>query len=221
MPLNFIYNSQLEKYKLDIASLFANTILARYSEGAISKYIIVPILFSKNSQWYDIANSKVIRNQNVLNTIESNIPVPCMSLSINPIITDEGNRNAWGMVTDDTRVGSALDVSIELTTYTKRSTDAEMIFEQIHPRFNKAIPVTVNLTDEIEQEIIVNLADVDLGIPEDWELTDVGLIESLYTFTSKVYIYKLPYAGDINPTYDVEFEIVAKRDYLTETIIES
>ncbi len=220
MPLNFAFNSQLEKYKLAIASQFANTILPRYVNGAISKYIIVPILFSQNSQWYDIANSKVLRDQNVSAIVESNIPVPSMTLGYQITPIEENLRNQNFTVTDDVFTPAALEMTAELTINTKRTTDSEMIIEQILPLFRNKRSVTVNITDEIKQEITISLTDIDLGFPEEWEKEDVGLIESILTFSTKVYIYRLPTLGSTNPALDIDFELVARNDFLSEVLVE-
>lgn len=223
--LAFNYQSQLEKYKLGIASLFKETILPRYDElGAISRYIIVPIVFSQNGKYYDIANNKTIRVPSTVNTVETNFAVPQMTLgflSLEP--SAESKRNQNFTVADDIYTPSMWNLGIELTIYTRRTTDTEIIFEQLLPRFIPKLSVMVNVdsTNNLKHECILELESPDLNEPEEWEKEDTGIIESTISFTTEIAIYKLPVIGFTSEDFDIEFEVVARRDNFIETLIDS
>ena len=223
--LNFNYQSQLEKYKLGIASVFNNTILPRYaSDGTISKYIIVPIVFSQNGKYYDIANNKTIRNPSIQNQVETNFAVPQMTLGFTNLeLSEDSKRNHNYTVADDIYAPSMWNLGVELTVYTRRTTDAEMIFEQLLPRFTPKLAVTVNIdsNNNLKHECILVYDGVDLNEPEEWEKEDVGIIESTLSFSTEIAIYKLPVIGFTSEDFEIEFEVVARRDNFMDTLINS
>lgn len=225
MPLQYRHLSQQEKYKLGIATLFKNTILPRYAnDGSIAKFIYVPIIFSRGDMYYDIANNKTIRNQNVQNQVETNFVVPQMTLTFSGLSpSPEGNRNQNQIVVDDIFTPGMYEIGVTLTIYSRRSTDAEMIIEQIVPRFRPKLAVTVNIsTDpEIKQEVVLIYNDADPNLPEEWEKDEVDIIESTIEFTTKIALYKFPSIGDVAIPIDFDFELIAKRDAFSETILEA
>jgi len=221
--IQYSHLSQQEKYKLSFASAFKNTILPRYDvDGNISKYILVPLTFAQNSKLFDIANGTHIRNaMNPVNEIDVSFPIPSMSLTFGDLTPNpEGNLNQNYLVDKENSIftPSSFMTSITLNIITKSTSDTDMIIEQIIPLFKDAYAVTCNLGGDIKHEMVVEMESVDLAYPEEWQLDDVGLIESSISFSTDISIFRFP--RELPTDMGLEMGVIAKNGLDTMTLID-
>jgi len=222
--ISYSHLSQLERYKLGIASMFKDTILARYDDnGAITRYIRVPTMFSQNGKWFDISRGVHIRNHISNNEIDVSIPLPSMSLTFSNLDPDSDNAlNQNFLVCPDNAVYTPTPFVLRfaLNIITKRTSDTDQIVEQIIPLFNKQYTINVNMhhTLSIKQEVITELKEVDLNYPEEHTQEELDLIRSTVYFESSVAIYRFP----VTPPeeLEVEFEVIGTNGVQTDLIIE-
>lgn len=217
--LNYKYFSQLSKYKISVASLFRNIIVARYDASmAITKYILVPLVNAQNGTLYDLANSKTIRNNITTNDVETNFPVPSMALKLVDVNPDKKRQlNPLNTINDEKEYSPvSYQVPMELSIVTKREDDTLAIVEQILPSFKDDRSLFVNVTSEIKEKITVRLENTDLNIPDEISKFDAPLIESTITLLVDVNIYKIK--QEVPPDLTIEFENLASINNIFENI---
>jgi hypothetical protein len=214
----------MDKYRLSLATLFKNTILARYDEnGEIYKYILIPLIFSQNSKVYDIANGTHLKNaMNSINEVDVAYPLPSMSITFDDLTPNpEGNFNQNYLVEKEKSIYTPSNflTSFRLNIISKSTSDTDQIIEQIIPLFKDSGAVTCNLTDTVKHEMIVELESITLDYPEEFQMEDLGLIESSINFNTDVSIFRFPRELPTNLT--VEMGIIAKNGNDTMTIIDN
>jgi len=222
--LNYKSLSQIEKYKLGFATLFKNTIISRFDgTGTITRYKQVPIMFSQNGKWYDIANNLRAINNIVQSDVETSFPVPFMSIGIGDITyNEEVGINPMNQVDEQTYVPTPFILPLELNIVTRRASDTLAIVEQIVPLFRPdSDEVTLNLTDDIKNKSLVSMENIDLGIPDEYELNQNHLIYSTINFSMEINLYRLLITAPT--TYDIEMGVIAKNQSgsLTEQLLAS
>jgi len=195
--LNFKFMSQISKYKIAVATLLDNIVLARYNtNGTILKYIKIPVVFSQSNKLYDISNGTFIKNaMNSNNEVDVNFPLPHISITMGDLQIDPISMMNQNYLVD--KENSIYTPTPTMTNFiiniiTKSQTDTEMIVEQILPIFRSKASVNVNLSSTIKEEMILELESVDLNFPEEWQLEDLGLLESSITLTTNMPIYRFP-----------------------------
>lgn len=173
---------QFEKYLMATASIFHDIYVPRYNiAGDVIKYITVPIVFAQNDKLYDIANSNTLINQLNTNTVETNYPVPSMSLEITDISQDDDRKiNELNNLGDNDEVFTPIPIKllVTLNIETKKSSDITKILEHIFPIFPNKQSLVVNTNDTFSDEIKVKIVGTGLNFPVDIDRTSADM----YTF---------------------------------------
>ena len=219
--INYVELSQLQKYKLGFASLFENTYLNRYENDVITRSVRVPIMFSQNGKYYDTVSGTTIKDPMNNNDIDVNFATPIMSITVSKLLPDpELNINRTHLVTPDEGVFSPAPYTMifTLNIATKRTSDTDKILEQILPLFRPTNSVTVNVTDVLKHECVVELEDVDLDYQEEYSRIDLGRVESTISFKTNIVLYRIPRTLPSNTS--VEIELVTTRDNVLDQLIE-
>ena len=150
--LEYKYFNQINKYKLAVAHhFFKNIIVPRYTinndpTSPILKMIQIPMVNSTNGKYYDIANSKTIRNNNTSNSRETSYPLPSMAIHINAIDPDPNKQLIQTNTINDEEdyVPTPFLISLDIAIVTKNEDDSLAIIEQILPNFADDKTLTVN-----------------------------------------------------------------------------
>lgn len=210
MSINYNQLDQYQKYMIAVANKFNKICVPRYdNNGNLVKYIIVPIIFSQNDKLYDIANSNTYINPINNNTIETNYPVPSMSIEIMGLEIDHNRKiSEINNIGENDEAFSPLPIILDMTLSieTKKLADMLKIFEQILPLFPNKQCSFVNVYNSFNDEIKIVLENVTTNFPSEFErnVQDYWLAE--YEFKVYAKSFKIPK----QPITSAEYEFVLK-----------
>lgn len=213
MIIPYFYSAQIRKYLFAFADVFNGLQIAKYnSDGSVSGYQTVPIIFPNQDKYFTYYNQKINGSNKSTNPdvkIEVGKTLPSFSikdLSFN--LDSQRTRNKYDLICEAQKysyIPTPYQIKMNLKLNFEKLDECFQIIEQILPLFNSVMAINVNPIDSefannlsipIFLESTSNLFPSDL--PEEQERIHQ------YTLSMRMDIWLF---GKINNQEELETEI--------------
>lgn len=196
MLIPYFYSAQIRKYLFAFADVFNGVQIAKYnSNGTISGYQTVPIIFPNQDKYFSYYNQKINGSTSTNPDVKIEVGKTLPSFSIKDLgfgIDTQRTRNKYDSICETTKtsyVPTAYKINLNLKLNFEKLDECFQIIEQILPLFNPVLSINVNPIDE-------NFAD-KLSIPIFLESSSNLFPSDLTEEQERIHQYNLAMRMDI------------------------
>lgn len=213
MELPYYYYKQIFKYLYAFADVFSQIQIARYNtNGEISHYEKVPILFPGQDKIYQFETQRIIgsnqsTNENVKIEIAKTLPIFTIK-DISFTTDEERKRNKYDAICESVHhsfIPVPYSIQLNLKLNFEKIDECFQVIEQIFPLFNPHIAINVNpINDDFGTNLSIPIYLLSNSNIFPSDITEEQERTHQFTLTMKMDVWIF---GKVNSNSDIESNI--------------
>jgi len=155
MVIPYFYSAQIRKYLFAFADVFNGVQIAKYNtDGSISGYQTVPIIFPNQDKYFTYYNQKINGSISTNPDVKIEVSKTLPSFSINDLsfsLDPDRTRNKYDLVCEASKysyIPTAYKINLSLKLNFEKLDECFQVIEQLLPLFNSVFSINVNPIDE-------------------------------------------------------------------------